>query len=223
MSTFDNFDEFAAEPYEDPFTEFVVEGYDDGLPVAGRHARRDIEDDLREAIALVQGAKSMPMSASALIPREDLLAILDDALRNVPEEIREARRALREREELMYEEQRKAANLMEQVKVEAARMVEKTEIVRQSRLRAEQIITEAQSEGRKIINQSEDFIDQKLAGFEIVLERLLRTTQSGRERLQSQGMPAAVHVPPPAPADATPFDHEADDTSGEGGFFDQDA
>jgi len=68
--------------------------------------------------------------------------------------------------------------LMDQVRAEAARMVDKTEIVRQSRLMAQQIIAEAHAQSRQMINQSEDFIDGKLGSFEIVLERLLKTTHS---------------------------------------------
>jgi len=156
------------------------------------HARRDIEADLRDLIELVANAKQMPLSNSALVSRDDVLNLLEQALRNVPDEIREARWALRDREELMAAELQKAQQLMDQVRAEAARMVDKTEIVRQSRLRAEQIVSEAQAQARQMINQSEDFIDGKLGSFEIVLERLLRTARSGRERLSAQGLPTSL-------------------------------
>jgi hypothetical protein len=71
-------------------------------------------------------------------------------------------------------------------------MVDKTEIVRQSRLMAQQIIADAHAQSRQMINQSEDFIDGKLGSFEIVLERLLKTTHSGRERLSAQGLPTSL-------------------------------
>ena len=40
-----------------------------------------------------------------------------------------------------------------------------------------------------MINETEDYIDQKLATFEIVLGRLLDQTQSGRENLRSMIAP----------------------------------
>ncbi len=211
MTSFDGYDdpdEFRAEP--------------------ARHARRDIEADLRQLIDLISAAKQMPLSNSALIPREDVLGLLEDALRDLPDEIREARWALRDREELMAAEMHKAQQLMDQVRAEAARMVDKTEIVRQSRLKADQIIADAQTQARQMINQSEDFIDGKLGNFEIVLERLLKTTRSGRERLNSQGLPTSLLdgrpsendflSPEPAPA-SSPHD----ETSADSSFFDQDA
>ena len=210
------------------------EGYDDDpgevTGRGGQHARRDIESDLHDLIDLVTNAKQMPLSNSALVPREEVLALLEQALRDIPDEVREARWALRDREELMSAEVRKAQQLMDQVRAEAARMVDKTEIVRQSRLAADQIVADAQAKARAMINQSEDFIDGKLGNFEIVLERLLRTTRSGRERLSSQGLPTSMIEA--ARAEATEEDLEAlgrpgaapppapeTDTS----FFDQDA
>jgi len=205
----------------------TFEGYDEDEEVTGRggqHARRDIETDLRELRELVANAKQMPLSNSALVPREDVLALLDQAIRDLPDEIREARWALRDREELMAAEVQKAQQLMDQVRAEAARMVDKTEIVRQSRLAADQIVADAQTKARALVNQAEDFIDGKLGNFEIVLERLLRTTRSGRERLSAQGLPTSMIEPVAseesfvagpdtgaalAPEDASFFDQDA--------------
>ncbi len=216
MSVFDGYDDF--DPNQPVDQEYA---YDEQDPVQGRHSRRDIEQDLRDLIEIIANAKQMPLSASALIPREEVLSLLEQALRNVPDEVREARWALRDREALMEAEQIKAMQLMDQVRAEAARMVDKTEIVRQSHLRADQIIADAQAKARQIINQSEDFIDGKLAGFEIVLERLIKTTHSGRERLSSQSVPAHL-LETPAPRD----EYVSESAAGEEPhdfFFDQDA
>jgi cell division septum initiation protein DivIVA len=222
MSVFDGYDDF------DPLAPVSDEdfSFDADLETVGRHARRDIEQDLRDVIDIVANAKQMPLSASALIPRDEVLALLEQAVRNLPDEIREARWALRDREALMEAEQMKAVQLMDQVRAEAARMVDKTEIVRQSHLRADQIIAEAQARARAIINQSEDFIDGKLAGFEIVLERLLRTTRSGRERLKSQSLPTEVLDTPAEDPEIHEIAPAPEESYGEPEgefFFDQDA
>ncbi|NNN08004.1 MAG: hypothetical protein HKL85_02280 [Acidimicrobiaceae bacterium] len=216
MSVFDGYDDFDPnQPYEQEYA------YDEQDPAAGRHSRRDIEQDLRDLIEIISNAKQMPLSASALISREEVLSLLEQAVHNVPDEVREARWALRDREALMEAEQIKAMQLMDQVRAEAARMVDKTEIVRQSHLRADQIIADAQARARQIINQSEDFIDGKLAGFEIVLERLIKTTHSGRERLSTQNLPANL-LEAPAPRE----EYDGEEPTGEEPqdfFFDQDA
>jgi len=206
----------------------TFEGYDEDADFTGRggqHARRDIETDLHELRDLVANAKQMPLSNSALVPREDVLSLLDQAIRDLPDEIREARWALRDREDLMAAEVQKAQQLMDQVRAEASRMVDKTEIVRQSRLAADQIIADAQAKARALVNQSEDFIDGKLGNFEIVLERLLRTTRSGRERLSAQGLPTSmIEAAPAEESFVSPApDANPSGAPGDASFFDQDA
>ena len=203
----------------DPYTEEVPFAED-----PRSRPTRDLETELREVIELIAAAKQMPLSNSALIPRDEVLGRLEDALRVLPEEIREARWALRDREELMAAEMAKAQQLMDQVRAEAARRVDRTEIVRQSRLKADQIVADARAEARQLINQAEDFIDAKLGGFEIVLERLMKTAHSGRERLSAQVAPASVagadaldDVLAPAPEPRAPSG------GGDDSFFDQDA
>jgi hypothetical protein len=206
-----SFDGYADEQYE--------------LPHQRRPASNDIESLLHLAIEIVNQAKTMPLSASILLSRDEMLDILERALAVLPEEVREARWALRDRDELMAAEMRKAEQLMDRVRVEAARMVDKTEIVRQARVSAEHIVSDAQERARTLINEAEDFCDQKLAGMAIVLDRLTRTVDTGRERLR----PTMSVAPAPAPSALYPVDaggeqFENDNVeSDESSFFDQDA
>ena len=175
----------------------------------GHHAAgNDIEALIRLAIDIVQQAKPLPMSTSIRISRDEMLDVLESALQVLPEEIREARWALRDREELMAAEMRKADQLREQVRAEAARMVDKTEIVRQARLRAEAIIAESEERARKLINEYEDFCDHKLGEMEIFLERTTRMVQSGRDRLRPNLVP--------------PLANPGGEGDGGASFFDQD-
>ena len=173
------------------------DGYDNPeefIEPSGRHARRDIESDLRELIELVSNAKQMPLSNSALVPREDVLGLLEQALRSLPEEIREARWALRDREELMAAETQKAQQLMDQVRAEAARMVDKTEIVRQSRLRAEQIIAEAQAQVAELLKASTTGDEIPVLPPQLLLKR---TSQAGIDPLGGLSYPTTSSINAP--------------------------
>jgi hypothetical protein len=196
----ESYGEFGEYPaYEQPAATSTV-----GAHAAGN----DIEALLHLAIDIVQQAKPLPMSTSIRISRDEMLDVLESALRVLPEEIREARWALRDREELMAAEMRKADQLREQVRAEAARMVDKTEIVRQAKVRGEEILAEAEERARKLINEYEDFCDHKLGEMEIFLDRTTRMVKSGRERLRPNLVPPLATPP----------------ESGDGGasFFDQD-
>ena len=168
------------------------------------------EAAISQVIDIVAGAKSMPLSSSVMVSREEVTGLLRAALDRLPDELRQARWLLREREEFLAERTREADTLIEEVRAQAERMVQRTEIVRQANSVAQRILDDANDEARTMRHEAEDFCDQKLAGMEIVLDRLTRTVQSGRAKLAA-----------PAPADAT---ESADEGSGteEDGFFDQD-
>ena len=89
-------------------------------------------------------------------------------------------------------------------------MVQKTEVVRAAESRARQVVEAAEEESRRQRNETEDFLDQRLASFEILLDRLQKTVHTGRTRL-SIGMHEQTE-PAPQP------------DAGEQGnaFFDQD-
>jgi len=143
----------------------------------------DVEAVLDELVDTVERAKSMPLSSSAIIARDEVLGLLDAARSGLPTELQRARRILQDREDIRIRAEREAAELLDEARAQAAYMVQRTEVVRQARHQAERLIEDAESEGRKIRHEADDYVDRKLAAFEIVLDRTMRTVQAGRARL----------------------------------------
>jgi hypothetical protein len=168
-----------------------------------------IESILDQLLEIVATAKSMPLSSSVMVSRDEVTSLLQSAVECLPDELRQARWLLREREEFLAERTREAEALMEEVRAQAERMVQRTEIVRQANAVAQRILDDANDEARTMRHEAEDFCDQKLAGMEIVLDRLTKTVQSGRAKL------AAPLVETHAAADEGAQIEED-------GFFDQD-
>jgi vacuolar-type H+-ATPase subunit H len=197
-------------------TDSTVDTEDEFEPAPPRSAPTSTEELLDELIELVGSAKSMPLSSSAIIAREEVLGLLEAAREAVPEEIRRARHLLRERDDFLARTRRDADELLEEARVQAERMVQRTEIVRQAEHRARRLVEDAEADARRLRLEAEDFVDHKLGSFEIVLDRTLKTVKAGREKL------AAIpfdHVEDPlsgAPADAANGEEGADV------FFDQD-
>jgi hypothetical protein len=176
-----------------------------------------VEDLVEELIEIVTSAKSMPLSSSAIITRDEVLDLLEAIRDELPEELRRARRMLKDHEELLVAARREAADIISDSRVQSERMVQRTEIVRQAEHRAVRIVEDAEADGRQMRHEAEDYVDQKLAGFEIVLDRTLKTVRAGRERL------ASVPAPPEQPGSEEERGELGDDAwlAGEG-LFDQD-
>jgi ElaB/YqjD/DUF883 family membrane-anchored ribosome-binding protein len=169
-----------------------------------------IESILHQLLDVIAAAKSMPLSSSVMVSRDEVTSLLQAALESLPDELRQARWLLREREEFMAERSREAEALMDEVRAQAEHMVQRTEIVRQANAVAQRILDDANEEARALRHQAEDFVDQKLAGMEIVLDRLTRTVVAGRARLAAPTVEATNEDAGAA------LDEEGD------GFFDQD-
>ncbi|MGA1361956.1 MAG: hypothetical protein ACO36A_03440 [Ilumatobacteraceae bacterium] len=197
--------------------DLIDDTYPQPAPVQARLG--DSEVLLRRVVDIISTAPSVPLSSTPRIDRDEVIELLEDALQRLPEEIRQARWMLKERQEFLDRTKREADELLTAARQQAERMVQRTEVVRASESRARQIIDSADEECRRLRNETEDFLDQRLASFEILIDRLQKTVSTGRQRL-SIGM-YDTSVP------------DAGDTAGSGtgdeelgehgrGFFDQD-
>ena len=172
----------------------------------------DTETLVRRVIELIGNARPLPLSSSVRVEKEEVLELLDDALDRLPLELRQARFMLKEREEYLAKVQREADEILEAARVRAERMVQRTEIVREATHAAQTIVEGSKDEARRMRMEAEDYCDQKLAGFQIVLERTAKTVAAGREKLRvtpqppgTEGQMGIGQAPPDEP-----------------GFFDQD-
>lgn len=178
----------------------------------------DVETLLRRVVDLVGNARPMPLSASVMINRDEVLELVEEATERLPDELRQARWLLRERDEFLAKVQRQGDDILDQARVQAERMVQRTEVVRAAQHTARRTVEEAEAESRRLRHEAEDYCDQKLAQFEIVLDRTMKTVQAGRSRLQGTAM-----TPGEVPAVPAGLGDEELVSSPEADFFDQDS
>ena len=183
-----------------------------GVYDSEHHSINDSETLLRRVIDIIATARTIPLSSSPMINRDEILEMLEEALNRLPEELRQARRMLKERDEFVIKTRREADDILDASRAQAERMVQRTEVVRAADQRARRIVEEAQSTSEQMRHETEDFVDQRLASFEILLDRLAKTVAAGREKL-AIGVPAR-REPEPDLAEqqrnATFFDQDQD-------------
>src|ERR671933_1973092 len=144
----------------------------------------DTEILLRRVVDLVNAAPKMPLSSTVRLEKHELLDLLHEAIQRLPDELRQARWLLREREEYLAKVAREGDDILAAARERAERIVQRTELVREAQRLSRRIVEDAQEEARRLRHEAEDYCDQKLATFEIVLERTMKTVQEGREKLR---------------------------------------
>ena len=167
--------------YDAEYDEY--EEIDDEYPEPGQGYVGDAETLLRRSIDIISTAPTMPLSSSPRIDRDEIIDLLEEALQRLPDELRQARWMLKERQEFVAKTRREADELLEAARLRAERMVQRTEVVRAAEQRARQTMEAADTDARHLRHETEDFIDQRLASFEILLDKVARTVNAGRERL----------------------------------------
>jgi len=163
---------------------------------------------LRRVAEMINNARPMPLSASVMINREELLEMLEEAIEKLPDELRAARWLLKERDEFLAKTRRDADDILDAARARAERMVQRTEVVKAAELRARQTVDAADDEARRLRMECEDYCDQRLASFENILERTLKTVAAGRTRLQGNPITGPVSAEPEPDPDSGLFDQD---------------
>jgi hypothetical protein len=148
-----------------------------------RKVNVDVRAKLAEIRQAVEQARSMPMSASAVVNRAELLDMIRELEVEMEEAFSEASRIQRQRDEVLAEGRREAEHIVADARNERDRLVSDTEVFRVAQRRAEEVLADARGEAEGLRKETDDYVDAKLATFEITLDRTMEEVRRGRQRL----------------------------------------
>ena len=132
---------------------------------------------------LVHNAKGVPLTDSVRVDKEEIYDILDQMRATIPEEIKQARWIVKERQEMLAEAKREAERIVKEARERQARLVGEQEITKAAERAAEDIIEDARETERQIRLGAEDYADEILSTLEVNLQKFLAAVQRGRDRL----------------------------------------
>ncbi|MCW2726840.1 MAG: uncharacterized protein JWN35_3761 [Frankiales bacterium] len=141
---------------------------------------------LDELAGLVESARAMPMSASCVVNRADVLGLIEDLRGLLPEAMSRAQIVLADKEGVVDEGRRQAAEIVAEAREERLRMLSELEVVAEAQAAADRLLAEAQAAADAMRAEVEDYVDSKLANFEIVLTKTLAAVERGREKLSGR-------------------------------------
>ena len=139
---------------------------------------------MQSAITMVEDARSVPLSASCVLHRAELLAILVEARNSFPQDFEYAQQILIQRDVILEEARQGADAMMVHGREEVAQMIEQTQIVAAARTEAARIMAEVSGEANKQREEIETYIDSRLATLEVILNKTLDAVNRGRDKLK---------------------------------------
>ncbi|MET7618687.1 cell division initiation protein [Streptomyces sp. NPDC005408] len=147
----------------------------------------DVQKKLDEIVEAVGSARSMPMSASCVVNRADLLAMLEEVRQALPGSLAQAQELIGGREQLVEQARQEAGRIIETAHAERGSLISDTQVARQSQEEADRILAEARRDAEEIRAEADDYVDSKLANFEVVLTKTIGSVDRGREKLLGRG------------------------------------
>jgi vacuolar-type H+-ATPase subunit H len=161
----------------------------------------DLTGKVDDLITLVTGARAMPLSASCVLNRDELLRALTEVRGIVPVDVAAARAMMADRDAIIADARARAEGILATAELERARLVSETNLVRDARDEADRIVAAARQAARSMRTEIDEYVDGKLATFEVVLTRTMASVARGRDRLAGRtgyGQLADAATPPGA-------------------------
>lgn len=135
---------------------------------------------------LIHSAKQVPLSSQVRVDKSEIYDILDQMRATIPEEIKQARWIVKERQEMLAEAKREAERIVKEAQERQERLVSEEEVTRQAEREADDIIEDARAREREIRLGAEDYADEILSTLENNLSKIVSAVQRGRDRLQGK-------------------------------------
>ncbi len=140
-------------------------------------------EKLNAAITTIKEARSVPLSASCVVHRGEMLTLLEEIKSALPNDFQKAQDLVASRDEIVEEGHVSAERLIATAREEVARMVEQTAIVSAAREKSSEILDEANEMAEAKQEEVDAYIDSRLATLEVILNKTLDAINRGRERL----------------------------------------
>ena len=151
-----------------------------------------VQAKLDELSTLLEGARAMPMSASCVINRGEVLGLVEELRGLLPAEMSQAQTVLQGRDDVLADGRREAARIIAQAREERLRMLAQEEVYVEARTEADRLLAEAAVHVQAMRAEVDDYVDGKLANFEIILTKTLKAVERGRAKLAGRNELAEI-------------------------------
>ncbi|HEX4189678.1 MAG TPA: hypothetical protein VHZ06_01680 [Marmoricola sp.] len=150
------------------------------------------EDIVRRLDALriaIDAARSVPMSASVMINRNDFHELLSSLEVAIDGTLSHATEVVGERDAFVDTGRLEAIAILRDAEQKSEDLISDTDVYRTATLRAEEIRAEAEREAAALRAETDHYVESKLANFEDALERTVTSVRTGRARLRAPDAP----------------------------------
>lgn len=145
----------------------------------------DLLSALNELEELIETSGKIPLTRKVVVNEDRLLDLLDRIRTTVPEEIRQAKWIIQEREKVMNDSQKEALRLLEDAQKQVEKQADESEVARKAKDIAEEIVVRAEDRARELREGARSYADDVLTNLLESLAKLSSQIEEGRSELRT--------------------------------------
>src|ERR1019366_4132732 len=153
----------------------------------------------------------------------EMLEILERLRQELPANLHHAQALLSDREAVLAAGRQEAERILEGARGEREQLIDQAEVLVAARARATAVSEQARAESGRLLADADDYVDRKLADFEVFLGQLASQVSNGRQRLTARREPDLARSQDGAPRSAGHDDGPLEVAAGSGTMADHEA
>ena len=152
----------------------------------------EVIERIETAISMVEEARGVPLSASCVLHRGEILELLDSARAAFPSDLANAQQIVRDHEAVIEEARVQADQIIAHAREEVEALIAQTEIVTAARSEARRILDEVAEQSLQQQNEIDAYVDSRLATLEVILHKTMEVVNRGRDQLAGVDVKSAL-------------------------------
>ena len=134
--------------------------------------------------AIVNASRRVPLSSRIMLEEEEVLALVEQMRQTVPNELKQARKVLADRDQILKSAQGEAEKIVMMARERAEYMINQEGVFHLAKERGEQMLSDAQRDAQTTRQEIEQYAVEVLGNLEQQLQLQLHQIRNGLQELQ---------------------------------------
>lgn len=130
---------------------------------------------------IVTTGSRVPLSGRIMVEEDDILAMVDQLRMAIPQEIKQARRVLQDRQQIITDAQAEAEKIISVARDRAEYLMNEQGLVNESKSRSEEILRQAKDNAKRSMSEVDVYAMQMLTQLEHLMEENLEQIKQAKQ------------------------------------------
>ncbi|HET9016387.1 MAG TPA: hypothetical protein VFN57_12380 [Thermomicrobiaceae bacterium] len=135
---------------------------------------------------LVTNGMRVPLSSRVMVEEDEVLALLDQLRVALPQELKQARRVVQERQKIITDAQSEAEKILVVAKERAEYLMNDQGLVNEAKVRSEEILRQAKESAKRTLGEVDVYALQMLTQLESILGQDLEQIKQAKQAVTTR-------------------------------------